>query len=295
MNHEELKKLQNETVRRVSDILSKSEFILGFFLWGSIATGTNDAFSNVDVICFLKDEQKTGREGLFRELGEIYPYLSRLYVYDKYALYLYDNGVRLDVDFLKPSDVKQIERAKAKILYDPTGFIDKHLVDVSNETFPPPDWNDSEGDLAEWFLWMFRQTYNWSRRAEQNTVKSFNKLLMAYNSLSEIRNKLIGIQRYFAKEKEYINHGDPAFRDRIKQTFPSFSSASILAANILLLHEYEQLIPKYYEQLGKSYPENKVEKFKAMLNGYDRAFSWTEKVRSSSTSSSQHNQQFQLC
>jgi len=61
--------------------------------------GTNDAFSDVDLICFFDSEAKTGREELFQAVGDIYPPLSKLYLYDTYALYLYANGVRLDLDF----------------------------------------------------------------------------------------------------------------------------------------------------------------------------------------------------
>jgi len=60
-------------------------------------------------------------------------------------------------------------------LYDPKGFIGEHLADNPVEKSPRPSWNDKEGDLAEWFIWMFRQVYCWSRRAEQRTDKAFDK------------------------------------------------------------------------------------------------------------------------
>lgn len=269
MSDEELKHLQSQAVERIAEVTRKNEHVLGLFQWGSMAVDANDAFSDVDLICFMDTEEKTGRLELFETVSNLHPLLSRLYLYDKFALYLFDNGIRLDLDFYRPSEVKQIDRTKAKVLHDPKGFIAEHLADHPVEKSPRPTWNDNEGDLAEWFIWMFRQVYAWGRRAEQGSYKAFDKLLGAQNSLTEIRNKLLDIRRYLMDERDYIQRTDPELAARLARTFPDFTPAAVLSANRLLLEEFEVLVPSYYAQIGKTYPADKVGKLKRMLVAMD--------------------------
>ena len=260
--------LQKETITKVVKILKNNKNVLGCLLVGSVGIEKNDVFSDIDLICFLKNEEKIGREEIFSQVANIYKVLSKLYLYDKFALYLYENGIRLDLDFYKSSEVKPIDKNNAKILYDPESFLIKHLSDKVIEKSPMPKWNDNEGDLEEWFLWMFRQVYSWSRRAELNKIKSFDKLLTSYNSLSEVRNKLLDIKRFMMKKRDYIQADDPQFTERISKTFPSFNAKSIIEANAKLLNEFELLMPLYYNQISKIYSKEKVEKLKDILNEF---------------------------
>ena len=262
--------LQRETVDQVSNLIRASGHVLGLFLWGSMSLDRHDPFSDIDLICFLDTEAKTGRKELFQQVGNLYPLLCDFYLYDRYALYLFANGIRLDLDFYAPNEVKQIDRQKARILYDPNGFLQQHITDHPSEQSPKPSWNDEEGDFALWFLWMFRQVYCWCRRAEQNSYTAFDKLLGAYNSVYEVRNKLIDVQRYLMPQRDYLQKAEPEFAERIAKTFPQFTPSSILAANDLLLQEYERLLPEYCRRNGQAFPAGKVKLLKAMIADLDR-------------------------
>jgi len=93
---------------------------------------------------------------------------------------------------------------------------------------------------------------------------------MAQNSVAEIRNKLIDIRRFMMERRDYIQRTDPEFTERIAKTFPSFAPNAVLAANQILLTEFERLMPAYYATVAKTYQADKVDKLKKMLNGLDK-------------------------
>ena len=72
-----------------------------------------------------QDEAATGKQELYEQVGKIAPTLWRLLIYDVNALYLFENGVRLDLDFYKPSDLKKQSYVytDAVIAYDPEGIL----------------------------------------------------------------------------------------------------------------------------------------------------------------------------
>ena len=99
MNHDEHRRLQQEILDGVWSILKNDPQVLGLVLAGSYARGVHDAFSDLDVACYLRDEERTGRQELYDRVASIAPTLWHLWVFDMHALYLFENGVRLDLDF----------------------------------------------------------------------------------------------------------------------------------------------------------------------------------------------------
>jgi len=95
MDHNEHRRLQQAILDQVLLILKNDAHVLGLVLAGSYARGEHDAFSDLDVACYLRDEERTGREELYERVAEIAPTLWYLWIYDKNALYLFENGVRL--------------------------------------------------------------------------------------------------------------------------------------------------------------------------------------------------------
>jgi hypothetical protein len=94
-------------------------------------------------------------------MAKIAPTLWHLWIYDKHALYLFENGVRLDLDFCRPSDIAQTTEVYTDtvIEYDPDGALNTSLPKW-NTPLPAehPKWFEP-GDPAmiDWFFWMFRQ------------------------------------------------------------------------------------------------------------------------------------------
>jgi len=71
--------------------------VLGLVFAGSYARGDHDASSDLDAACYLRDEERTGRQQLYERVAEIAPTLWHLWIYDMHALHLFENGVRLDI------------------------------------------------------------------------------------------------------------------------------------------------------------------------------------------------------
>src|SRR5215212_4919771 len=130
MNHEEHRKQQTDILAQVLAILQNDKQVLGIVATGSYARAEQDAFSDLDVGCYLRDEERTGRPSLYDQISEITPLLCRLWIYDVHALYLFENGVRLDLDFYRYSELLNASfvDADTTILYDPDGVLTHALV-----------------------------------------------------------------------------------------------------------------------------------------------------------------------
>ena len=101
MNHARNRALQSEIVRETFSILQNDPRVIGIVIGGSYARKQHDAFSDLDIGWYLRDEERTGREELDNRVAGISPLLCKLWIYDLNALYLFENGVRLDLDFYR--------------------------------------------------------------------------------------------------------------------------------------------------------------------------------------------------
>src|SRR4051812_43186037 len=102
MEHEIHRQRQKAVLSEMLKVLENDPRVLGVIAVGSYTAGTIDAFSDIDIVCFLRDEARTGREELYRKVGSLKPLLCQLWLWDIHALYLFDDGVRLDLDFKAP-------------------------------------------------------------------------------------------------------------------------------------------------------------------------------------------------
>jgi predicted nucleotidyltransferase len=128
VKHNEYRELQQEIINQVLAILKSSEHVLGCVFAGSYARGEHDAFSDLDMACYLRDQERTGRQELFEQVGKIAPTLWQLWIYDVHALYLFENGVRLDLDFCKPAEIAKPSEVYTDVMiaYDPEGILSQH-------------------------------------------------------------------------------------------------------------------------------------------------------------------------
>ena len=128
--HREHVERQNAILDRVLRILTNDDRVLGIVTIGSTVRGERDAFSDIDIACYLRDEARSGREELYDQVGAVAPLLCRLWIYDLNALYLFENGVRLDLDFYRPSDMQESRwylRSNTQTLHDPDGALAEQL------------------------------------------------------------------------------------------------------------------------------------------------------------------------
>lgn len=230
-------------------ILKSSEHVFGCIFAGSYARGEHDAFSDLDIACYLRDEERSGRPELYERVGKIAPTLWQLWVYDVHALYLFENGVRLDLDFCKPSEIANPTEVYTDriIAYDPDGTLHQCLPKADNpSTAEHPKWFDpGDSAMIDWFFWMFRQVVCWAKRGAQNDYRAYDKLANAISSLVEVRNRLVDMRLWTLGVKDYLSRADAELALRIARTYPHLHPGEIIQCAKLLLAEYEYVCPAY--------------------------------------------------
>jgi hypothetical protein len=270
-NQQEYHQQQVRLLDEVVMLLRQDEQVLGLALAGSWAHGHPDAFSDIDLLCFLCDEQRSGWQLLYEHVKAVAPLLCDLWVYDVHALYLFENGIRLDLDLRKPSEIEQYDLVQHKILYDPKGRLQQGFFPGKRQRVAAHPAYFSPGDphLLDWFLWMFRQVYGWTKRGAQGGERAFDKLSSAANSLAEVRNTLMQMRLWTLGVQEYLGRCDPACAGRLSNTFPHLLPEELLLCTKRLLAEYEYIGPAYCKKAGIAYPESKVEILKSLLDVFD--------------------------
>ena len=274
MDHNEHRRLQQCILDQVLLILKNDPHVLGLVFAGSYARGDHDAFSDLDVACYLRDEERTGRQQLYERVAEIAPTLSHLWIYDMHALYLFENGVRLDLDFCRPSDISHQSEvyANAVIAYDPDGVLQKSIMRSSMpQAAEHPKWfRPGDAAMIDWYFWMFRQVVCWAKRGAQGDYRAYDQLSNAISSLAEIRKGLVEMRLWTLGVKDYLSRLDPSCALRIAKTYPHFQAKEIIECTKLLLEEYEYICPAYCQKANAEYPALKVEIMRRLIAEYER-------------------------
>jgi predicted nucleotidyltransferase len=265
-------KLQWKTISNVQNILKSFDQVIGIFLMGSHTKNEEGAFSDIDLGVVFKDVNRPGKEKVFNKIAEIHPLLCKLCLYDKNALYLYENGVRLDLDFLTIDDIKKWDLSKAKILYDPTELLKKKKSEDKKK--PPklaskPKWREEDGELVDWFFWMFRQVYCWTKRAEENKERSFDKLNSAQTSLHTIREKLIEMKVFNHGKWDYLINIDSDYAEKMMSTFTNLNPTNMLKTTRDLFDLFVNTLIDYCKKTGSELPTHKVDVMNNLFDEYD--------------------------
>lgn len=255
-------------------ILTSSDQVLGVAAIGSYARDEQDVFSDIDLICYLHDDERTGWKDLYDRIRAMLPILWHGWLYDRNALFLFENGARLDVDFLKPFEIENINKipSEKKIQFDPLGVLrEKVVIEKTQKPTDHPAWFDM-GDpfFTHWFFWMFRQMVCWAKRSQQGKQNSFDRLANAIDSLNQIRTRLIEMRLWTLGEWNFLKVADPGFAERLAKTYPHFDPQEVIDCAFLLLAEYEYACPLYCQKAGVTYPLDKARVLKDLLVAFDR-------------------------
>ena len=245
--HEHYRARQAEILRRLLTLLAADRHVLGVAAGGSYARGANDAFSDLDLWCFLRDEERTGRAGIHAAVSALAPTLSVLYTYDRNGLYLYEDGVRLDLDYLEPSAIAARNPTSTKILLDRDGVLASTL-GTAYRPSPAPHprwWEPGDPAYVAWFLRMFRQIYAWSKRGAQGGERALAKLFNAADSLHQTRASLTAMRLWTLGHPWNLAAVDPAMADALTHTYPRPLPDDLCAATRALLAVYERVCPDY--------------------------------------------------
>ena len=275
MNRDEHRRRQHEVLEQVRNVLENDKRVLGVVVEGSYARGETDAFSDLDLNCYLRDEARTGRPELYDQVAAIAPVLCRLWLYDVNALYLFDNGVRLDLDFYRPSDIRKntwYKPLSTAFLYDPDGVLAKSLTfSHEPEAAAHPKWfQPGEPTFVDWFFWMFRQIACWTKRGAQGDYRAFSKLYSAADSIGQVRSNLIDMHLWTLGVHDYVGRVDPEFAQRMAHTYPHLQPSELMECVKRLLDEYERICPAYCRKAGLPYPGHKVKAMHALLYEFEQ-------------------------
>ncbi len=272
MSHDEHRRRQQDLLRGVVGLCRNDPHVLGLTVFGSCARGANDAFSDLDLDCYLAEEARTGVEMLHQRVSELAPTLSVLYLYDQHGLYLFADGVRLDLTYKPPRAVRHDTAAGVRILHDPRAVLASELgADERPATRAHPRYF-IPGDPAyvTWFLWMARQSYAWTKRGTQGGERAWFKLVAAADSLHMVRASLIEMRLWTLDADDDLGTLDPELAARLAKTYPRLVPAELLAATRKLLAIYEDVCPAYCARSGAAYPVEGVAALRRVLAEFDR-------------------------
>jgi predicted nucleotidyltransferase len=271
MNHAEHRAQQAHILQQVLDILKGDPRVLGVVIAGSVARGEQDAFSDLDVGCYLRDEE---RAELYERVGQIAPTLCQLWLYDLHALYLFENGVRLDLDLMRPSELANATHVytDTRIEYDPDGALSRAFSALrAPEAAAHPKWfQPGEPAFLDWFFWMFRQIVCWAKRGAQGRARAYEKLTSAVHSLDEVRTRLTEMRLWTAGVQDYLSRVDPECARRLAESYPHLRAEEIIACAERLLDEYERIAPAYCEKAGAIFPAHKAQVTRQLLAEFAR-------------------------
>lgn len=271
LSHDEHRRRQADLLRRLVELLAADPHVLGAAAAGSYARGATDAFSDLDLYCFLRDEERTGREEVHRGVSALAPTLSVLYLRDRNGLYLYEDGVRLDLDYLEPSTIAQKNASQAEILFDPDGVLDRILGEAHQRSLPSHArwWEAGDPVYITWFLWMFRQSYCQAKRGAQGGERALSKLSGAADSIHQARASLTQMRLWTMNQPWNLAAVDQQMADDLTRTYPRPMPDELCAATRALLAVYERVCPDYCVKTGTPYPAKKVAALRRVLDELD--------------------------
>jgi predicted nucleotidyltransferase len=262
---------QNELVSQVLAILEQYQSIQSIFLVGSFARGDYTAFSDIDLCIIFTNDERKGRAEIYQSVKAIRPTLSDLYLYDSEGLFLFDNGVRLDLSFVKPSEFGCWPLGDIKIIKDENGLVEQKLhAQDQGLGSAKPKWNDSEGDLLEWFLWMFRQMYCYAIQAELKPHKRFDKLYAAHTSMVQVADKLIEMDKYVNSYSGYVEENNPRLAKQLTEPLSMpLTIEAIQKSTRLLTDVYGTIGTQYAQTANIRFPAQKLKTLKQLLITFD--------------------------
>lgn len=274
MDAVDLMTAQENVFHSAMKILTASDHVLGVTAIGSYARDEQDVFSDIDLLCYLRDETRVGWKELYDQMRAMYPILWHGWLYDQNALFLFENGARLDIDFCRPSDLEKINEIPSvmRIVFDPDNVLqDKVLLEKKAKPADHPAWFEA-GDpfFTHWFFWMFRQVVCWAKRSQQGSLNSFDKLANAIDSLTQIRTRLIEMRLWTLGEWNYLKVADPGFAALLAKTYPHFEPQEVIECAHMLLAAYEYACPVYCKKAGVVYPADKVIVLKELLAAFEQ-------------------------
>ncbi|WP_049786614.1 nucleotidyltransferase domain-containing protein [Evansella cellulosilytica] len=173
---------QEDAVKAISQSLMKDELVKAIFLKGSMGRGEYDEYSDVDLYCFVDEED----EDLFltHRLKHLETYRKILFYEDFFIIApqmiaVFDNLLHVDLFTVTEKSFK--EKDYFHVLYDPEGRLTK-FQSTQNLLLSLEEFSGCAYDVA-WFLFQYnkaRQRGNdlWAVEMLQHVMVNFSKVLL---------------------------------------------------------------------------------------------------------------------
>ena len=271
-DHDDHRRRQDRVLQAVVELCAADANILGVTVTGSYARGDNDAFSDLDLNVFFRDDERSGAGELHTRVSAVERTLSVLYLYDRNGLYLFETGVRLDLTYKPRSEVRMDSAQETRILHDRHAVLASEL--GAKQVVPPPPahpryFQPGDPEYVRWFLWMFRQVYAWTKRAAQADHRSLDKLLAVGDSLQVVRASLLEMRRWTLGTTDYLGVVYATTARGLVDSYSSLSASDLLTATRRLIDVYERVCPAYCEKAGVRYPASELIELGRVLDEFD--------------------------
>jgi len=153
-------------------------------------------------------------------------------MYDQHGLYLFEDGVRLDLTYKPRTAILLDTSTGVQILHDPQQVL---VREIGANYRPlvrahPRYFRQGDPEYTTWFLWMFRQIYAWTKRGAQGGERSFDKLAAAADSLHQVRASLVEMRLWTLDSGDGAGRADPDLALHLVASYPRLVPVELLRA-----------------------------------------------------------------
>lgn len=143
-------------LNRLVEILAGEEEVKAVCVKGSIGRGEQDPYSDIDLYCFVEEQDLnfflTKRLALLSRYNEVL-YSEEIFIIAPQLIIVYDDFLHVDLFTVTEKTFKQSDQFK--VLYDPDQLLDQ-FKRTQKLTMTDEEYGDQVIDLA-WFLFQYRK------------------------------------------------------------------------------------------------------------------------------------------
>ena len=247
-------KEQQALLQRFTAACEADDRILAAFLGGSFASGTADAYSDLDIYLVTTDEDYDAffgqRQEFMRRLGTLV-FLEDFndFGFDM-LIFTFADDVEGELALGRESDFEHIHGGPYKVLVDKKGLL-------AGKVFPmlAPTEEDQRKTLRRLIYWF------WEDLSHVITALHRGQLWSAHISLDSMRRRCVNLarlERDFSVEAEGYWKVEKALPEeellRLKATFCPLEARAMLQAVLTLVRYYQQVAPRLAAKYGIAYP-----------------------------------------
>lgn len=231
------------------------ERVVAAFLGGSYATGTTDAYSDLDLFLITTDEAyedfKASREAFIRLLGEPV-FLEDFNGYDfGLVFFIFRDDTEGELALARESHFNHIHGGPHRVLLDKKGILTGAVF-----SWREPDQAEQIETLRQYVYWFWHNL-----RHHFMTPLARGQLWSAYGALEDLRLTCVNLARLrqnFSAEAEGYEKVEQALAVEqlapLEATFCPMERDAMLQATLVIVRFYQELAPPLAQAHGITYP-----------------------------------------